>query len=161
MTINISKRKEALMNIIMCRREISPNVRCPQALILLNYRLSVELQCTHPKLKLNVMILFTSFMERHLWQKAQEPIQIQLHNIFTMSPIIQRAGGGFIPTTLHCACLLVFNWHCHVCVFFPQVKLFGVLQKIAALQQAAVWAVIKSKEWFALLEKSELRAGWL
>lgn len=138
MTINISKRKEALINIIMCRREISPNIRCPQVLILLNYRLSIELQCTHPKLKLNFRILFTSYMEGHLWQKPWEPIQTQLHNIFTTSPIIQMAESGFIPTTLHCACW--FSIDTAMYAFPPgQVKLFGVLQKTATLQQAVGW----------------------
>lgn len=75
MTVNISKRKEAPINVMMLRRKIRPNARGPQVPILLSGRMNVELPCACPKLRLNSGILFTSFKKRHLRQKAQEPIK--------------------------------------------------------------------------------------
>lgn len=130
MTINISKRKEALMNIIMCRREISPNVRCPQALILLNYRLSVELQCTHPKLKLNVMILFTSFMERHLCRRLKNQYKFS----FTISLLCPQSSKGpevaSFPlhfTVLACWCSIDTAMYAF---FSPKLSFLGFCKKL-------------------------------
>lgn len=136
MTINISKRKEALINIIMLPREMSPNVSRPQVPILPNYGLSVELPCTHPTFRLNSRVL--SSWEAFMAEGSRTNKNVISQYLYHV-PVIQKVGGSSIPTTLHlrlprgCALRLTLQWM-HFC---SKLGLLGFCNKTATPLQAA------------------------
>lgn len=149
MTINISKRKEDLVNTVMLKRKISPNVRQSQVLTLLNYRLRVEMSCTCAKFKLNTRILFTSFKKRHLLQKAQEPIKKVISQYLYCVPNRPKGWRQLHSHYTVLATRLVFNWHYHICIYFfpPTWAYWGFVKHcnstLACWSLFGLWSKVK------------------
>lgn len=136
MTVNISKRKEALINIIMLPREMSPNTSRPQAPIMPSYGLRVEPPCTHPTFRLNSRVL--SSWEAFMAEGSRTNKNVISQSLYHV-PVIQKVGGSSTPTTPHlclppgCALQMTLKW-IHFC---SKSGLLGFCNKTATPLQAA------------------------
>lgn len=147
-TVNMSKRKEALINIIMLPREIIPNISHPQVPILPNYGLSVELPCTHPTFRLNSRVLssWEDFMAEGPRTNKNVIPQYLYH--FPSHPKGRRQlHPHHTALRLPPGCFAI-----DIAVYFfsPSWVYWGFVKKLQLHTRllVAVWAVIKSRKWF-------------